>query len=63
MNYKNPRLAAAGNIYVAGHTKSTDFPVTTGAPQPKHGGQSDAYLAKLSNDGSRILYAQQRKPF
>ncbi len=51
------RLDAAGNIYVAGHTKSTDFPVTAGAPQPKFGGQSDCYLAKLSNDGSRVLYA------
>jgi hypothetical protein len=51
------RLDANGNIYVAGHTKSVDFPVTAGAPQPKLGGQSDCYLAKLSNDGSRILYA------
>ncbi len=51
------RLDAAGNIYVAGHTKSADFPVTAGAPQPKFGGQSDCYLAKLSNDGSRVLYA------
>ncbi len=51
------RLDGAGNIYVAGHTKSVDFPVTAGAPQPKLGGQSDCYLAKLSNDGSRVLYA------
>ena len=51
------RLDAAGNIYVAGHTKSTDFPVTAGAPQPKVGGQSDCYLAKLPPDASRILYA------
>jgi hypothetical protein len=51
------RLDAAGNIYVAGHTKSGDFPVTPGAPQPKFGGQSDCYLAKLSPHGSRLLYA------
>jgi len=51
------RLDAAGNIYVAGHTKSGDFPVTAGAPQPKLGGLSDCYLAKLSPDASRILYA------
>jgi hypothetical protein len=50
-------LDAVGNIYVAGHTKSADFPVTSGAPQPKFGGQSDCYLAKLAHDGSRILYA------
>ncbi len=51
------RLDAAGNTYVAGHTKSADFPVTAGAPQPKFGGLSDCYLAKLSPDASRILYA------
>jgi len=50
-------LDGAGNLYVAGHTKSDDFPVTAGAPQPKLGGESDCYLAKLSPDASRILYA------
>ena len=51
------RLDAAGRIYVAGHTKSADFPVTAGAAQPKPGGQSDCYLAALSPDASKILYA------
>jgi len=51
------RLDAAGGMYVAGHTKSSDFPVTPGAPQPRPGGQSDCYLAKLSREGDRILYA------
>ncbi|MEN6346799.1 MAG: SBBP repeat-containing protein [Armatimonadia bacterium] len=51
------RLDKAGNLYVAGHTRSADFPVTPGAPQPKLGGQSDCYLAKLSPAGDRILYA------
>jgi hypothetical protein len=51
------RLDAAGNLYVAGHTKSADFPVTAGAPQPKLGGMSDCYLAKLSADAGRLLYA------
>jgi len=51
------RLDTAGNIYIAGHTQSADFPVTAGAPQPKFGGQSDCYLAKLSPEGSRLLYA------
>ena len=48
---------SAGNVYVAGHTQSADFPVTPGAPQAKHGGQSDCYLAKLNGDASRLLYA------
>ncbi|HPD14893.1 MAG TPA: hypothetical protein PLE19_08085 [Planctomycetota bacterium] len=51
------RLDAAGNLYVAGHTRSDDFPVTAGAPQPKLGGEFDCYLAKLSPDASRILHA------
>lgn len=51
------RLDTAGNIYVAGHTKSADFPGTADAPQVKLGGQSDCYMAKLSKDGSRLLYA------
>ena len=35
-----------GNVYVAGHTRSTEFPVTVGAPQSKCAGQSDCFLAK-----------------
>jgi len=51
------RLDGVGNMYVAGHTKSADFPVTSGAVQPRLGGQSDCYLAKLSPGADRILYA------
>lgn len=51
------RLDQAGNAYVAGHTQSADFPVTPGAAQPRFGGQSDCYLAKLSADAGRLLYA------
>ncbi|MBN1420680.1 MAG: hypothetical protein JXP34_18050 [Planctomycetes bacterium] len=51
------RVDAAGNLHFAGHTKSSDFPVTAGAPQPALGGQSDAYFAALSADGSRLLHA------
>jgi len=51
------RLDAAGDLYVAGHTKSADFPVTEGAAQPKLAGLSDCYLARLSPDASRLVYA------
>ncbi len=55
---------STGNAYIAGLTRSTDFPVTTGAFQTRFGGQSsdfffsrgDAFVLKLSPDGSRILY-------
>jgi uncharacterized protein (TIGR03437 family) len=43
----------SGNIYVAGMTSSTDFPVTT-APNPNELG---AFVTKLSPDGSTILYS------
>jgi len=40
-------LDADGNIYVAGNTSSTDFPVTPTAFQPLPGG-GDAFVAKIS---------------
>jgi hypothetical protein len=48
---------ASGRIHVAGHTTSDDFPVTPRAAQPAYGGASDCFLAGLSPDGSRLLYA------
>jgi hypothetical protein len=45
------------NIHVGGHTQSSDFPVTPGAPQTALGGESDCFLAKLSGDGSKLIYA------
>jgi hypothetical protein len=51
------RLDPSGNLHWAGHTRSADFPVTAGAPQPKYGGQSDCFLACLSPDASTLLYS------
>ena len=51
------RLDGRGNLHLAGHTKSTDFPVTPSAAQPKAGGESDCYLASLDSNASRILHA------
>ena len=50
-----------GNAYVTGGTTSTDFP----KPQPEQksfqptygGGESDAFVVKLSADGSQLLYS------
>ena len=50
-------LDAAGSIYVAGHTRSADFPVTAGAAQPRLGGESDCYFAKLAPSAAGIVYA------
>jgi len=46
-----------GNVFVAGHTGSDDFPVTRGTAQPRRGGKSDCFLAALSPDAKKLLYA------
>jgi hypothetical protein len=46
----------AGNAYVTGDTESADFP-THHALQPTFGGLRDAFVAKLSADGSALVYA------
>ena len=51
------RVGKDGACSVGGHTRSADFPVTPGAPQATFGGQSDAFLARLSADGSKLLWA------
>jgi hypothetical protein len=55
---------AAGNAYVAGETKSPDFPTTRGAFQTTFGGGtcgtqycSDGFVAKLNREGSRLIYS------
>jgi uncharacterized protein (TIGR03437 family) len=46
-----------GNAYVAGTTTSADFPVTTNAFQNQLAGQSNAFVAKIAPDGSRLIYS------
>src|SRR5207249_3254015 len=45
-------LDGSGNMYVTGSTASTDFPATASAFQPKIGGATDAYVAKLAPGGA-----------
>jgi hypothetical protein len=53
-----------GDIYVAGRTSSTNFPVTAGAYDESHNGgvndvhgPSDAFVFKLRADGQHIIYS------
>jgi uncharacterized repeat protein (TIGR02543 family) len=39
---------ATGEVYVAGWTRSTDFPNTSGGAQGSNGGGSDAFVARLN---------------
>jgi uncharacterized protein (TIGR03437 family) len=51
---------SAGAAYVAGITRSTDFPVEQGLQRTHRGGGflgSDAFVAKLDPSGSRLVYS------
>jgi hypothetical protein len=60
-------LDSSGNVYVAGRTYSLDFPVSANAllkscgssqfPCTPFEGRDDGFVAKLSPDGSTLLYA------
>lgn len=47
----------SGNVYIAGQSGSSDFATTPGAFQDKLQGFADAFVAKLSANGSELLYA------
>jgi hypothetical protein len=53
-------VAPDGTAFIAGGTFSVDFP-TAHPLQPNHGGPDDfsrdAFVAKISADGSTLLYA------
>src|ERR1035438_5911584 len=46
-----------GNAYVAGDTYSPDFPITANAAQIRLGGGRDAFVAKLSPAGDRLIFS------
>jgi len=48
---------ANGSAYVTGGTTSSDFPTTLGAFQTKLNSTEDVFIAKLSPDGSRLIYS------
>ncbi|MEX2303040.1 MAG: SBBP repeat-containing protein [Bryobacterales bacterium] len=46
-----------GAAYIVGESRSPDFPATTRALQRTLSGERDVFVAKLSPDGSSLLYA------
>lgn len=47
----------AGEIYMAGYTQSVDFPTTEGAFQRTFRGIQDAFLARFSQSGKRLVFS------
>jgi hypothetical protein len=47
---------SSGNAYVTGLTEGSNFP-TSNALQPLYGGNGDAFVTKLSPDGSVLVYS------
>jgi len=48
-------LNETGEIYITGSTRSSDFPTTPGAYDTFYGANLDAFLVKLSADGSSLV--------
>jgi hypothetical protein len=46
----------AGELYVVGTTRSTDFPTTAGAFQRVLSGPADAFVCKLSQNGKKVNF-------
>jgi hypothetical protein len=47
----------SGNVWLSGNTKSTDFPVTSGAFRTASAGNFDHYLAEFNPTGTALLYS------
>ena len=47
----------AGNAYVTGTTRSTDFPTANALDGTYGGGNGDAFVTKLNPGGTQMLYS------
>lgn len=50
-------LDSAGNVYLAGVTSSTNFPVTSGAFQTALSGAQNGFVTKITNSGNAFAYS------
>ena len=50
-------LDSDGNVWITGSSKSSDFPTTPDALNGSPLGDQDAFITKLSGDGSLVLYS------
>ena len=47
---------SAGNAYITGWTRSNDFPAV-GPRDSSHSGRKDSFVAKISADGTQLIYS------
>ncbi len=50
-------VAADGQVYVAGYTRSSDFPTTPGSFRPFYSGAGDAFLTRLDLGAGTVTYS------
>jgi hypothetical protein len=50
-------VAADGQVYVAGYTRSSDFPTTTNSFRPSYSGGGDAFLTRLDLGANTVTYS------
>ena len=50
-------IDSSNNLYIVGFTASTNFPLMNPAQATIGGGDGDAFLAKISGNGSSLLYS------
>jgi hypothetical protein len=48
---------SSGNVYITGHTKSPDFPNSSGAFDNDFNGTYDAFIVKLNSTGTSLVYS------
>ena len=57
-NIQNVAKDPSGNVYVAGITSSSDFPVTQGAVETRYSGfDNEGFVTKFNSTGSALIYS------